>query len=383
MAEAPIPDRQAARDGSAQPVSGRNSDAEGDRATGSEDDGRTPSPIRNQPQYREFAIRLGLVVLAVAATLLLHQLAYLLLLIFAAALLAIAAHALADLLEDRLGLTKGIALLTVGAFGALLPLAIGLAAGNEIGTQLEVAARRIPTSAAELSALLERAQIPPQLIERLVELNFVEALARLAGSLLSDASAFGAAAVLVIVIGIYLAVQPATYLDGLSVLFPKRHRSALRDLGAEISIELKLWWKAQLCLMVMVGTLTGLGAWILGIPAPIALGFAAGMLEIVPYLGPILAAIPALALGLSVGVETAALMLVWIVVVQQLEGLVLTPMVLRRAVRLPPAVSLVALIAAGMLFGAAGVLLAAPGAVVIYVFYRRVRTRRLAAPSDR
>ncbi|WP_324827714.1 AI-2E family transporter [Qipengyuania zhejiangensis] len=319
----------------------------------------------------EFAVRLAMCALAVACALILYYLVGVLLILFAALLVALAIHALADPFVNRFDIRRGRALVASGMAIVLVPLAIVAAFGSELSAQMTLAVQNFPTTSAEIADLLAMSGIPPEMLARLGQLDIAEPLARFAAETVANAVELMAAGILAIATGCYLAAQPRTYLDGLLAFVSLQRRMAIEAFCIDLSTELKHWLVAQIVLMVMVGTLTGLGAWILGVPAPLALGITAGLLEVVPYLGPVLATVPAFALGMSISIEVAALMMVWIFAVQQLEGLVLTPLVLKRAVRLPPAVSLLALVAAGILLGPVGVLLAAPAAVVGYVVYRR------------
>lgn len=318
----------------------------------------------------EFAKRLAMVVATVAIALVVYQLMFLVLLLFAAALLAIVMHAAADPLVGRLGMRRAPALVASATLTATAIVTMVLAFGAEIALQLDLAFDHLPTAADELPHRLASVGISLEVLTLLREQVTGERVALWVAAAISEAAGLVTAGVLVIVIGVYLAAHPGLYIDGGLALLSADRRMAVQAFLAEISVELKRWLVAQLALMAIVGTLTGLGAWALGLPAPLALGLIAGMLEVIPYLGPILTALPAFALGLAVSIETAGMMLVWIVVVQQLEGLVLTPLILKHAVRLPPAVSLVVLIGAGALLGPVGVVLAAPGTVVGYVAYR-------------
>jgi predicted PurR-regulated permease PerM len=124
--------------------------------------------------------------------------------------------------------------------------------------------------------------------------------------------------------------------------------------------------------MVVVGALIGIGLWILGMPSALALGLLAGMLEFIPFAGPILAAIPAILLALAVSPEMALWVALLYTAVQQFEGNVLTPLVQQYAVDLPGVVLLFSLIGFGTLFGTLGVILAAPLAVVTMVLVKRL-----------
>jgi predicted PurR-regulated permease PerM len=124
--------------------------------------------------------------------------------------------------------------------------------------------------------------------------------------------------------------------------------------------------------MVVVGLLVGTGLWLLGVPSALTLGLLAGLLEFIPFAGPILAMIPAVLLALAVSPDLAIWVLLLYLAVQQFEGNVLTPVVQQYAVDLPGVVLLFSLIGFGIIFGTLGVILAAPLAVVSYVLVKRL-----------
>ena len=140
---------------------------------------------------------------------------------------------------------------------------------------------------------------------------------------------------------------------------------------------LKLWLLGQLVAMLIVGVLTGLGAWLIGLPSAIALGLIAGLFEFIPFAGPMLAAIPALLIALTMDTQTVIMTLALYTIIQQVEGNLITPIVQRQVVSLPPALTLFALIAMGLVFGPLGILFAAPLTVVTYVAMKQLYIRRV------
>ena len=117
-------------------------------------------------------------------------------------------------------------------------------------------------------------------------------------------------------------------------------------------------------------------------PAALALALLAGLAEFVPLVGPIVATISALLIALSVGWETALWTLLLYIVIQQVESNLIIPLVQRRVVELPPAVTLFAVVAFGLLFGLLGVLFATPLAVVVFVAVKKLWVREtLGAPT--
>ena len=124
--------------------------------------------------------------------------------------------------------------------------------------------------------------------------------------------------------------------------------------------------------MVFVGVAPALGLWIVGVPAALAIGLVAGLAEFVPYLGILVAVVPAVVLGFAQGTETGLWTIGVLIIVQQLQGNLVMPLLQNKMVDLPPAITIFGIIAAGILFGLPGVLLATPLTIVVLVLVRRL-----------
>ncbi len=172
---------------------------------------------------------------------------------------------------------------------------------------------------------------------------------------------------LVLFAGLYIAAQPRLYHDGFLKLVPPQERDRIGATLVRCGRALRNWLLGQAIAMVMVGVLTWAGLALLGVPSALALGLFAGLAEFVPILGPIAAAIPALIIALSQDTKVALWVLALFVVIQQIEGNLLQPIIQRKMVALPPAITLFAVLAFAILFGVMGALLAAPLAVVTLV----------------
>lgn len=179
-----------------------------------------------------------------------------------------------------------------------------------------------------------------------------------------------AGALVVLAVGIYVAMDPGLYRRGLERLVPPRHRGRTGEALDRTGDSLRRWMVGTLINMVLVGTGTGVGLWLLGIPAPVALGVIAGILEFIPIIGPILAAVPGIALALTVSPMTAAWVTLFYIVIQQIESNVLTPVVMRGTVRLPPALTLLFQSVMAVVFGFLGLLLAVPILAVVVVMVK-------------
>jgi predicted PurR-regulated permease PerM len=168
-----------------------------------------------------------------------------------------------------------------------------------------------------------------------------------------------------VVIGVFFACQPELYRNGFLALFPKSRRARLGEVLDELGFTLWWWLMGQLMTMASVGILIGIGLTLLGVPLSGTLGLLAALLSFIPSLGPFLSVIPAIMLGLTKGMGLAVCLLY--LAVQTLEANVITPLVQRRAIDLPPAFVLASELLMGLLLGGAGLAFATPLAAVVLV----------------
>jgi predicted PurR-regulated permease PerM len=322
---------------------------------------------------REFVRRVLIVLALTALFFLLWQLRMLLLMLFGAVVIATIFRAVADTICRFTRLPNGAAtalsiLLVLGAVAALVALF-----GAHVGQQVKALRETLPAAWRALEARVGDIGLAEQL-DRLVATITTPGGGSLTGfgrTLLSIGSGI-ADLVVVIFAGIYLATQPNFYRIGAIKLVPPARRKVAAEAMLESERALRLWLKGQAIAMVVVGLLTGLGLWALGMPSALVLGLVAGLLEFIPFAGPIIAAVPAVLLALAVSPEMALWVTLLYVAVQQFEGNLLTPLVQQYAVDLPGAVLLFSLIGFGTLFGTLGVILAAPLAVVTMVLVKRL-----------
>jgi predicted PurR-regulated permease PerM len=175
---------------------------------------------------------------------------------------------------------------------------------------------------------------------------------------------------LVFVISVYFALSPGLYLDGLVMLLPRDYRDRAREILMHVGRTLQFWLLGQAVDMVVVGLLTYAGLVLLGVKLPVALAVLAGLLTFVPYFGAIAAAVPAILVAMTDGWQKAAWVAVLFVVVHSVDGYLVSPLVQRRTVDMPPAMTILAMTVLGGLAGALGVILAAPLAAATLVLVR-------------
>jgi len=309
---------------------------------------------------------------------LLWKLATVLLLVFASVIIAVLIRSLADPIRARTGLSTGLGIaLAAGTILAIL-VGAGWLFGSTISAQVETLSDRLPASLVELEALIAELPFGSQLVSRLNGTQATSSLQGMVGQVGGYVMAVigaGANLLLVIFAGLFFAAQPERMRDGLLMLVPAGPRQSLRNAANESGRALRLWLLGTLADMVVVGVLTGVGTALIGLPSPMALGLFAGLAAFVPIVGPILSVVPAILLALDQGPE----MILWVIavyfIVQQIESNLIYPFIQKRAVNLPPALTLFGVLGFGTLFGPLGVVFASPLLVVGLVWIKLLYVR--------
>ena len=174
-----------------------------------------------------------------------------------------------------------------------------------------------------------------------------------------------AALVVVFFSGLFLAFDPTLYVRGAIRLVPPPYRIRAGEILGALGYTLKWWLIGQAITMLIIATATGIGLALLGVPLAFVLGVIAGLFNFIPNFGPLFSMIPAVLLAMTVSPERAIGVLLLYFVLQNLEGNLLTPLIQRKAVDLPPALGIIAQILLGILVGPVGLILAWPLAAVV------------------
>jgi len=187
-------------------------------------------------------------------------------------------------------------------------------------------------------------------------------------------------------VAVYLAASPGPVVGWVVRLFPTRHRPRVWDLLSEIRVRLLSWLKGRLASMAIVGALSTVALYVIGIPGALLLGLFTGLISFVPYIGPIVSVIPPVLLTFAFGESliNALWVVVAYVIIQQVESNLITPVIMQKVASLHPAVAIAAVTLLGTAFGLLGALLALPAAVVAGILIKELWFRRLEArePED-
>jgi predicted PurR-regulated permease PerM len=171
----------------------------------------------------------------------------------------------------------------------------------------------------------------------------------------------------VVVVSFYLLLDRRRLHQNFVSLFPIPYQGRVRHLALKVERQLGQWMMGQLTLMLIVGGMSFVGLLLLRVPFALPLAIIAGLLEIVPLVGPILSAVPAVIIAAASSPIQGLSVVVLYTLVQQLENNLIVPQVMRRAVGLNPLIVIVALAIGATLMGVVGALLAVPTATVIFI----------------
>lgn len=202
-----------------------------------------------------------------------------------------------------------------------------------------------------------------------IAINFVSVAGSIFGGLLNM--------LIILVLSFYLAVQEDGVANFLRIISPVKKEEYILDLWKRTRRKIGLWMQGQIILALLIGILTYLFLSILGIENAFILALIAALFELIPVFGPILAAIPAIAIGLAQGgVTTGLFVLGAYIIIQQFESQLIHPLVVKKIVGIPALIAIVALIAGGTLAGFLGIILSVPLTAAIMEFISDVEKKK-------
>ncbi len=324
------------------------------------------------------------------------RVADLLLLLFIAILLAVYLGATTDFLASRTRLPRRAAF-AVALFGTLA-VVVGISSllvgpvVQQTRELIHVLPRYIPAWEARLDLLVERVPGLSDLVSpgqhRLVQLALDEAknfggevVPRVFGVLHGVINV-----VAIMVMALYLALSPETYQDLFVSFIPPRHRDAARDVIRSATVALRAWTFAQLLAMLVLGSLTALGLWLLGVPYWLTFGIFTGIVALVPFFGTLASSLlPALFVLVDGDGVRALLVIALGFVIHFLENNVVNPLIMQKRANLPPVLTIMSVLIGGKLLGPLGLVVAVPGLSVLLVVARKLLVERaygsVAAPA--
>ena len=301
--------------------------------------------------------------------------AHLFLVVFAGLLLAVLLRAEADWLAGRTGVRPGFSLAAVILFLVALLAAAGWTFSAQISSQVDELARTAPQSYEAALDWLRQREWGRLLVGQLPEgdeLELDRESMRAVTNVFSSAVSLVSSVLLLLFVGVYVAAEPDKYRRGFLHLLPLRSRDRANELLGHVAHALRWWLLAQFVSMSYLAVSVTILLWALDVPLALTLGLMVGLFTFVPYLGPILGYIPIALVSFSDDPTKGLLATGIYLLIQSSEGYFVTPMIQRKAVSLPPALTLTSEFLAAVFLGILGFILATPLLVVVMVTVQRL-----------
>jgi predicted PurR-regulated permease PerM len=308
------------------------------------------------------AVVTGVVLAVTGLAALMVVAAQVLLLIFAGLLFAVLLGTLAETVARVSGMPRGAALAVAILSLTAILVGVGSTLWPSISDEVDQLAKQLPPAIGELRQWFEQREWGQWVIGRVASGPAVQEsglLNQTAGVLISSTSAVAGLLVIVFV-GVYVAAQPGLYHRGLRRLVPVGGRARLDAVLIEVTSVLRWWLVGTLMSMTLVGVLTTVGLWWLGVPLALTFGLLAAALTFIPNFGPVLAVVPPAILAFADDPRRALFVVGLYLAVQLVESYGVTPLIQRRTISMPPALTITAQIVLGLLVGVLGIAVATP-----------------------
>lgn len=309
------------------------------------------------------------------------------LLIFASILSAILFHYVASWIQKKTKINYTWSLTITFLTITLLITGFFLIAGPSVSKQIEEISTSLPKSVDQLMKKLQTHPIGKKLVKQLPD-DPEKAVAEnkdilvKAASYLSSFLGILGNTLIVLIAAIFLAAAPRTYIKGLVRLFPLPKRREISELIHKIYNTLATWLAAKFASMLVVGLATGIGLAILGVPMALILALIAAAFTFIPYIGPYLALVPAVLVGLLESSQMALYITILYFSIQIIESYFITPMIEKKMVELPPALALFWQVLLGTVAGALGLLLASPILAALIILIKETHIKKMEAADE-
>jgi predicted PurR-regulated permease PerM len=315
-------------------------------------------PILLASQSRDTARRALIIISLLAFAAAIWYTASMIFLVFGGVLLAIFFRFLGDRLADFVHIRRGWAFAIVVVGIALLLALAGWITAPHIAAQVNQLVKIVPLGLDRLQSYLKQSQWGQTAVGYLP--SIIGKITGRIGSALHGVLDGIAGLVVIVVLGIYLGAVPSVYHKGLLKLFPQQSRDRAGDVLSEIAYTLRWWMIGQLIPMAVLGVATGVGLHLLHVPLAFTLALFTAFMIFIPYIGSIIAFFVTILVTLIHGTSGVLYVALLYVGIHSAEGYLLTPLVQRRAVYLPPALIIFSQIIMGWLLGFIGFALATP-----------------------
>lgn len=301
-----------------------------------------------------------------------------LLLLFLCVLIALGVRGISDWLTKHTPLSDQITLVVTVAIIAASMVGLVLLVGSRLAGEFSVLSGTLQEALSNLEEQVQQSDLGRQLIQQLPSTaEFGQQIfdgggavfSRVSGIFSSTLGLFSSV-LLVIFISLFLAAQPKVYRDNFLRLIPKGRRDRIRQMLSVVANALQKWLLTRFISILVIAVLTTSGLLLFNMPLALSLGILAALAGIIPTFGPILALIPAILVAFTVSPQQVVFVMLLYIGIQMVDNYLITPLVQKQMLSLPPAYIIVTQLLFGIIAGPFGLVLAAPMAIVLVIIIR-------------
>ncbi len=299
-----------------------------------------------------------------------------LLMALAGSLMAVYFHGLGDLIESKTRLSRKFAMI-VSVAGTIVVMGVLLwFIGSKVQSQIAQLSNSLPHTINSAKAKLAETPLGQKVLDYSAGDNSKQLLDTVQTFFSTSFGVLGDIYIIMF-LGIFFTASPSLYKDGIVALVPGNKKALAVCIMDRISLSLKGWLKGMLLSMVLITILITLGLTIIGVPAALVLGLITGITEIIPNIGPLIAMIPGVLLGLTMGTGTAIIVALVYIVSQTIVANIVTPLIQKKMINLPPALTLMSQLIMGTLSGALGIILAVPMLAILIILVDELYVKKI------
>jgi predicted PurR-regulated permease PerM len=333
-------------------------------------------PTKKELTYIEKVWHTVAIVALLVVAILITRVAFnVLLMVLAGILISVYFHGLGDMIQRRTKWSRKICM-TISVGGSFLIIALLFwFMGTKIQGQIEVLSDTLPNTINNVKAKLGESSIGRKILEYSNKNS--DKMFMTAQRFFSTSFGVLGNIYIILFLSIFFTAQPSLYKDGIIKLMPPNKRNLAKCVIDRVSLALKGWLKGMMLSMVLIFIMIGTGLTIMGIPVALVLALIVGILKLIPNFGSLAAMIPGVLLALTVSVNTAIATALLYMISQTIVSNIVTPLIQKRMINTPPALTIIAQVIMGSLCGALGVILAVPLLAILIILVDELYVKKL------
>ncbi|MFD2874701.1 AI-2E family transporter [Mucilaginibacter ximonensis] len=320
----------------------------------------------------------GIVALLVVTILVIRVAFDILLMVLAGSLIATYFHGLGDAIQRRSKLTRKPAMIIAVAITIIFVGTLFWFMGTKISAQVAELSNTLPHTINNVRSKLSQTSWGQSILKNFSGDSTSQKMMSTAQGFFSTTFGVLGDIYIILFLGIFFTANPSLYKDGILVLVPHSRKKLGKHILDRVSLSLKGWLKGTLFSMLCVTILIGTALSIVGMPVALILALITGLLEMVPSIGSLVAMIPGVLLAFTVSTNMAILVAIIYITSQTIVANIITPLIQKKMINLPPALTLISQLIMGSVSGALGVILAVPLLAIMIILVDELYVKKIA-----